>query len=197
MNKPDFIQGILLAAGQGSRFGGDKLLHRLPGGEVMALASARHLASALPAVLAVVRPEHSALRALLEEAGIPVIIAPDAERGMGHSLAAGVAASAQASGWVIALADMPYVQRSTIAAIADGLLAGHEIVAPAYHGRRGNPVGISAKHREALLALEGDAGARHLLQARRELVHLIEVGDPGVIHDIDTPQDLARQGSAA
>jgi len=197
MNKPDFIQGILLAAGQGSRFGGDKLLHRLPEGEGMALASARHLRQSLPSTLAVLRPDRGALRAELEEQGFRCVVALQAERGMGHSVAAGVAASADAVGWVVALADMPYVQPSTIAAIADALRAGHDLVAPIYQGRRGNPVGFSAKHREDLLALAGDAGARHLLQAHREHVHVIEVDDPGVIRDIDTPQDLAAGGNTA
>lgn len=197
VNKPDFIQGILLAAGHGRRFGGNKLLHRLPDGELLGLASAKHLRQALPNALAVLRPEDRELRLLLEGLSFTLVIAREANRGMGHSLAAGVAATPNAAGWVIALADMPFVLPSTIAALAEALRAGHEIVAPVYRGRRGNPVGFSARYRDELLALEGDAGARRLLQTNPQHLHLLEVDDPGVAQDIDTPEDLDQGANAS
>lgn len=78
----DEIVGILLAAGSGSRFGSDKLLHRLPDGRPLALAAAQNLRAACPRVLAVVRPGHDELAGLLAEAGCRVVVCPEAHLGM-------------------------------------------------------------------------------------------------------------------
>ena len=109
---------------------------------------------------------------------------------MGASLATAVGASGTVAGWVIALADMPYILPETIGKIAQSLAQGAAIVAPAYQGERGHPVGVSARFRAQLEALRGDEGARALLKENAGLVKLIEVDDPGVCRDIYTPADL-------
>jgi len=184
------ICGILLAAGASKRFGSDKLLHPLAGGTPVALAALANLRAALPHVIAVVRPGVPLLENLLSEAGATVILCVNADDGMGASLATAVGASGAVAGWVVALADMPYIQPETIAKVAASLAAGADIVAPVYRGKRGHPVGLSARFRAQLEALSGDEGARALLKENAGLVKLIEVGDPGVCRDIDTPADL-------
>lgn len=188
---PDGIQGILLAAGRGSRFGADKLLHALADGTPLALQSARRMRAALPQMLVVLRPGADRLAECLRREGFACVLAADAELGMGHSVAAGIAASADAAGWVIGLADMPFVRADTIAQVAGALRAGAALAAPQYQGRRGNPVAWSARFREQLLALRGDAGARQLLQAQGAALALLAVDDPGVLQDVDTPADLS------
>jgi molybdenum cofactor cytidylyltransferase len=111
---------------------------------------------------------------------------------MGASLASAVRASGDVAGWVIALADMPYIRPETIVKIAASLAADAAIVAPAYRGERGHPVGLSARFRAQLEALRGDEGARSVLKENAALIKLIEVDDPGVCRDIDTPDDLRR-----
>ena len=184
------ICGILLAAGASKRFGSDKLLHPLAGGTPVAAAALANLRSALPHVIAVVRPGATMLENLLSAAGATVILCTNADEGMGASLATAVGASGNVSGWVIALADMPYIRPETIVKIAASLAAGAAIVAPAYRGERGHPVGVSARFRAQLEALRGDEGARSVLKENAGLVKLIEVDDPGVCRDIDTPDDL-------
>ncbi|MDR6391255.1 nucleotidyltransferase family protein [Paraburkholderia phenoliruptrix] len=184
--------GILLAAGVGSRFDPhgvqNKLLARLPDGTPVAQEAAHRLLLAVPTVLAVVRPGAEALARLLNNAGCDVAFAPAAERGMGASLAAGIRASEDAEGWIIALADMPRIQSSTIEAVARALDGGASLVAPFYGGQRGHPVGFGAAHREALLSLDGDSGARALLKSER--VMRLDVDDAGILRDVDTPEDL-------
>jgi molybdenum cofactor cytidylyltransferase len=186
------ICGILLAAGASKRFGSDKLLHPLDGQTPIALAALANLRSAVPHVIAVVRPGAPVLENRLSEAGATVILCVNADEGMGASLASAVAASGNAAGWVIALADMPYIRQETIGKIAASLVAGALLVAPAYRGKRGHPVGLSARFRAQLEALRGDEGARSLLAQNADLLKLIEVDDPGVCLDIDTPDDLRR-----
>ena len=180
--------GILLAAGSSTRFSGNKLLHPLEG-EPIAVRSARAFIAALPGAIAVARPA-SPLAPLFEATGLTVVECERADEGMGASLAAGVAASPDANGWVVALADMPFIQPETHRKVADALAGGADLVAAAYRGERGHPVGIGARFLEQLLALEGDAGARHIVRANPGMLQLIDCDDPGVLRDIDTRDDL-------
>ena len=180
--------GILLAAGASKRFHGNKLMHPLDGVPI-ALRSAQSFVAALPGAIAVVAPS-SPLKPLLESAGFKVIECERAHEGMGASLAAGVAATPDAQAWVVALADMPFIQSATHSRIAQALSDGADLIAAAYKGERGHPVGIGACFRDQLLALEGDAGARHIVRANPGLLQLVECDDPGVLRDIDTRDDL-------
>jgi len=185
------IVGLLLAAGQGRRFGGDKLLHPLADGTPMAVVSARRLRSACPHSIAVLRPEQQVLAGLLTAEGLELAFSPDAVAGMGHSLAAGVAASPDAAGWLVALADMPFIQPLTLRRVADALTDGAQLAAPFHNGQRGHPVGFAAGWREDLLALTGDEGARRLVGSARGAMRQIETDDAGVLRDVDRPADLA------
>lgn len=184
------IAGILLAAGRSSRFGADKLLHRLPDGEPIAVASARNLRDAVDCAVAVLHAEQSALRACLEPLGFTCTVCENAEEGMGASLAAGVRAVPEARGWLLALADMPRIDPQTVLEIANRLRAGASIVAPVYQGQRGHPVGFDAAWCGELLSLGGDVGARELLRREASRIMLVPCSDPGVIYDIDAPADL-------
>ncbi len=182
--------GLLLAAGAAARFGGNKLLHRLDDGRTLAETAAGHLLEALPSSIAVIRPDDDVLGALLRKTGMRVVTCPLAARGMGHSLACGVAASTQADAWVIALADMPYIHPDTLHRIVAALHAGSPIVAPYYSGHRGHPVAFSHASLDELLLLTGDVGARHLVERHLDKVYRLEVDDVGILQDIDTSADL-------
>ena len=182
--------GVLLAAGRSRRFGADKLMHRLDDGTPVALASLRALQHVLPHTIAVVRPDNHELIDALKQSDVAVVIAHDAAAGMGRSLAAGIAATAQARGWVVALADMPFIQTVSIARILAALQRGATLAAPMHDGQRGHPVGFDARFRDELLALNNDEGARSLLRAHADALTLIECDDAGVLRDIDFPQDL-------
>jgi molybdenum cofactor cytidylyltransferase len=194
------VVGILLAAGRGSRFDPagvrNKLLQLVPGrpGEAVAAASARALLAAVPRVIAVVRPEDAATASLLRGLGCEVLACADAASGMAASLVCGVRHAQEAQGWLIALADMPYVRPSTMAALAAAVGRGMampgaaDIAAPVHAGRRGNPVAFGRAHLPALLALQGDQGARSVL--KNNPVNELAVDDPGILQDIDTPSDI-------
>jgi len=188
------IVGVLLAAGRGERFGGEKLAMPLPAGphagSAVGVAACRNLRAAVDDVVAVVRPGDAALAASLAREGAQVVVAERAREGMGASLATGVAAAGTADGYVVALADMPWIAPATIRAIAEALRDGASIAAPAFGGRRGHPVGFAAVHRDALAALTGDAGARSILAAHAESVRIVEVDDAGILRDVDVPDDL-------
>ena len=181
------IVGLLLAAGASRRFGSDKRLHRLPDGTPMALAAARRLRAACSESIAIVRPGDDELATLLSEAGLRVLECAESAQGMGHSLAAGVAAAPDATGWLVALADMPAIAPESYAAVLDALCSGAELARPAHIGRPGHPVGFAARFRNELQALQGDHGGKAIIDAHRDRLTLCPVVDPGVLIDIDTP----------
>lgn len=187
MNK---LTGVLIAAGQSRRFGTDKLLHPLADGTPLAVAAFRNLKPACAEVVAVLRPEQEELAGRLWNEGARIVISEACSAGMGHSLAAGVRASPEAQGWLLALADMPYVQTATMKQIALALAGGASIAAPVRDAQRGNPVGFSGKWYESLISLSGDSGARQLLLAHSGEVQLIVCEDGGIHRDIDIPADL-------
>ena len=185
------IVGILLAAGSSRRVGSDKLLRRLPDGRPLAVAAADSLRPACDRLVAVLRPEAHALAELLAAAGCATIFCADADGGMGNSLAGAVRATPNAAGWVVALADMPFIATRSHQQVVAALRRGASIAATEYGGRRGHPVSFASRWFAALAALTGDQGARAIVQANDELIARCAVDDDGVLRDVDTPGDLA------
>lgn len=184
------IAGILLAAGTGSRFGSNKLLHPLPCGTPIAIAATRTLLSGVDHGIAVVPETNPQLADLLHAEGMEIVYCPNAADGMGKSLACGVAARQHAEGWIIALADMPYIQPETVNNVANLLRTGAPIVAPGYQGKRGHPVGFGREFYNELIQLTGDQGARQLLSTHAAHLQLFTCEDAGIFADIDKPSDL-------
>ncbi|MBI2277878.1 MAG: nucleotidyltransferase family protein [Dechloromonas sp.] len=184
------IVGILLAAGRSRRFGSDKRLQPLADGTPMLLTAARNLAAACPRSIVVIRPDDTALASRLVEAGLETVVCEAAEAGMGHSLAAGIAASADAAGWLVGLADMPYIQPASYRAVVDALQGGARLARPFHEGHPGHPVGFAAEHRGALLALTGDQGGKAIVDANPAALVGCPVDDPGVLKDVDQPSQI-------
>jgi molybdenum cofactor cytidylyltransferase len=186
------VAGVLLAAGRSTRFGGNKLCHPLADGVPVGLRSAQNLRAGLGSVLAVLRVEDAMLRARLDAAGIEWVVCPDAGEGMAATIACGVTATRGAGGWVIALADMPFIEPRTIAAVGTAVANGAVLAAPFFRGTRGHPVGFAPSLRDELLSLSGDEGARRVISRHAEHLQRIDCDDSGILADIDMPADLHR-----
>lgn len=187
--------GILLAAGFSRRFGAaDKLLQLLPDGRPIAVASAESLIQGVPDCIAVLRPENKKLARLLKNTGLEVIFCHEHDQEMADSLVTAIQASSNSAaandGFIIALADMPYIQAATISAVAAKVIAGASIVIPTYQNQRGHPIGFAAKFRNDLETLQGDEGARSIIKRYPNEVTLLACDDAGILQDIDTAADL-------
>lgn len=200
------IAGIVLLAGRGRRFGADKRWLPLPDGRPMAQSGVEALRETVDRTLVVLRPGDSALAAVLGACGATVVHNTRPESGMGAGIAAAVAASADASGWLIMPGDLPLLKADTCRAVAVALSGGAWLAAPVCGGRRGHPVGFAAKLRSELLALgqggapDGAGGARSVLSTHRERLQRLEVEDEGCHFDIDHPrawQEAVSRLSAA
>lgn len=186
------IQAVLLAAGMSTRYGDNKLVQPLGDGRSVFEAALENLHRALPNPIVVVSPTNPTLYApIVQRLGATLVVCPQARRGMGHSLACGVHASSEAEGWLIALADMPFVTPDTSAKIADAIKAGASIAVPVYRRQRGHPVGFARRWRDQLMGCHGERGAVWIMKSHPELVTELPCSDPGVCHDIDTPTDVA------
>jgi len=193
------IAGIILAAGRGERFGGAKLLARLPSGITILETTVVVMTAALPSVTLVVRRD-TALMTLAEQicraSGALLVVNENADDGMATSIACGVGATVGATvganvrGWLIALADMPYVQSATVSLVASQITKATTIVVPSFEEQRGHPVGFGLRYFAELQQLSGDSGARAIVQRHPEHVRLLAVDDRGIVTDIDTPADL-------
>lgn len=202
MPDPRAIAAIVLAAGTSSRFGSDKLLHPLTRHGVTLPLAAHSLLPWLEVfghVTVVVRPASelfcntvaSALGAK-HTAAIRWVECANAAQGPASSIVCGIQKNSMAASWLIGLADMPAVPSTAIAGVRNALLKGAVLAAPFHHGRRGHPVGFSSQYCAELLALLGDAGAKHLLERDRDKIVHIAIDDAGIFTDIDKPNDLQQ-----
>jgi len=186
--------GLLLAAGEGSRFGAPKALVAL-GGELLVDRGARVLAdggcSPVVVVLGACAAEVVA-RAGLDRA--VVVVNDEWPEGIGSSLRVGLRALADlgADRVVVALADQPRVSPDVVRRLVDHPSSTAAVVA-SYGGRHGNPVRLDASVWPDVAALaSGDVGARAWMRAHPETVQAVACDDLGSDDDIDTPQDLTR-----
>lgn len=182
----DTVGALVLAAGLGRRMGASKLTLMLDGRPVIAHTLGAVAAAGLPSLL-VTGGHEGAVRAAI--GSTPSVFAPDHARGLSASLRAGLAAAPE--DWraaLVVLGDMPFVCATTLRALAAALRNGAGAVVPVHQGRRGNPVGFGRVHWPALMALDGDRGARALLDSLS--VVDVTVHDAGVLRDLDRPEDF-------
>ena len=188
------IAAVVLAAGQSTRMGGsNKLLAEIAHRPLVRIAVEEALASQAKPVIVVAGHQREQIEHAL--AGLPVRLVhnPDFPRGLGTSLRAGIAAvPADSDGAIICLGDMPRVD----AGLIDRLTAAFDpdrgalVVVPTFEGKRGNPVLWSRRFFPDLMAIEGDMGARHLIDRYDEAVIEVPVEGMAALVDVDTPEAL-------
>jgi molybdenum cofactor cytidylyltransferase len=189
------IASVVLAAGRSTRMGGpNKLLAEIGGKPLVRIAVEQALASRADPVIVVTGHQREQVEAALAGLKVRFVHNADYAEGLGTSLKAGVAAvPAEADGVVVCLGDMPQVT----AALIDRLIAAYDpekgalVVAPVSDGKRGNPVLWSRRFFPELMAIAGDVGARHVIEAYGEAVVEVPVQEQGAFVDIDTPEALS------
>jgi len=190
------IGAIVLAAGFSNRFGSIKLCAQLASGQTVFQQTLSNIRQAVSEIVVITRAE---VAPLIAEGETDIRVFDDAELGMGATLAYGIRQLNLPSkepwdGCLICLADMPYIQPHSYAQIADAITKD-QIVVPYYQGKAGNPAGFGCNFFDRLANLKGDHGGRKVIRENPESVITLELNDPALLHDIDTPEDLARFNS--
>jgi molybdenum cofactor cytidylyltransferase len=194
------VAAVILAAGRARRFqagpNDSKVLAGLAGKPLVRHVAEAALASRTRPVFVVTGQAAEKVEALLADLDVIFVRNPDPDAGLSRSLVCGLAAlPADVAGAVILLADMPYVT----AALIDRLIAAFataprepQAVVPVHAGRRGNPVLLGRAIFAQAMALEGDRGARALLDAPGTDVVECPIDDEAVAIDIDTQEALTK-----
>ena len=188
MTKP--IGAIVLAAGYSKRFGDSKLLAQLHNGNTVVQQTLERIAEVFPHRIVVTRPE--LMPQLLPLApGTSFLAFEHAGQGMGATLAFAAQHIGDWRACLVCLGDMPFIEASTYRLIAEQV-EEDSIVIPVLDSKIGNPVAFGSAYFDELVKLEGDTGGRKLTTLHQNAVRELSVDDPGVLQDIDTPEDLAR-----
>lgn len=204
----NFLCLIVLAAGRSRRFGDEnKLLAAVPsldragdsmdnsaGAPLLEASLGRFPSALFHRRLLVVGPHDNDIAAIGRQCGFEIAVNNTPESGMGSSIAAGVRACPPCDGVMIALGDMPLLKPATVETLAESFVAstGETVIAPVFNGQRGHPVIFPSLCFDALRGLDGDAGARRLIASGDTALLTLPVDDPGVLQDIDTPDDIDR-----
>ena len=191
------VLGVLLAAGQGTRFeAGNKLLAEIDDEPVVDHAARTLVATRIDDVLAVLGHDADRVEdalADLADLDLRTVRNPDYEEGQATSVALG-AQIADEEGFdaaLFALGDLPCVAPETVRQLVETFEQGDAgIVVPTHGGQRGNPVLFGRDHFEELAGLSGDRGGRTLFESHP--VERVPVDDPGIHRDVDTVADLER-----
>lgn len=193
------VAAVILAAGGASRFGAPKQLLPWHGGTLLSQVADTALASGADPVIVVLGHQADACRAALGDRPVKLVTNPAWQQGQSTSLRAGLdALPNNIAAAVFPLADQPGITSATI----DALIARHRatlapVVWPEYDGQRGNPVLFDRAVFPQLSRLSGDTGGRAVLQAYAAQVERVPVSDPGILFDIDTPDDYTKAKDAA
>lgn len=192
------FEAILLAAGESRRMGYPKPLLRLGSRTFIEILAATMLQSVARLIVVVGAHAGPVRGAIPADPRIAVVENPDYLRGQLSSIKAALAhVGPDAGGALIHLADHPMVRAETFAAVIDGYRRlGRPIVIARYQGRRGHPVLFARELFGELAAAPEDQGARAVVAADPARVAYVDVDDPGVLTDLDTPEDLDRAGLA-
>ncbi len=190
------VAGVVLAAGLSRRFGGNKLLAPLHGAPLVRHVVKAALASRLERIVIVLGHQSDRVRAALADlldGSRCAAVANDAYRdGQSRSVIAGLeAVGVDCPAAMFLMGDQPLLD----AGIIDALIAAHErtwtdICYPSRNGMRRNPVIFSARFYPHILALEGDIGARVVIDANRDAATAVEFADDAPFQDVDRDCDL-------
>ena len=176
--------GLLLAAGEGRRFGGPKALARDDDGTSWLLRAVQALRPC--AEIVVVLGAEAERAAALLPMSVSRIRADDWAEGMGASLRAGLEALARTDhdAALVSLVDLPDVDAAVVARARRRVAGRGDLARAAYDGVPGHPVLLGRDHWAGVVAsATGDRGARDYLAAHD--VDLVECGDLATGVDVD------------
>jgi molybdenum cofactor cytidylyltransferase len=186
------ITAIVLAAGEGTRFGGTKQVAEVRGKPLAQHAIDAATAAGVDEIVVVLGHDAERVRSTLRLGSARWVVNHAYASGMASSLAAGLAhADAGSEGAIVLLADQPGITAQHVRALLDAFGARRSpIVRLAFRSGPG-PALIARELWPDLARLEGDVGARELIARRPELVEQVDVGGDAPV-DVDTPEDLGR-----
>jgi len=193
---PKGLDGIILAAGESRRMGYPKPLLKI-GHRTFIEHIAGTMLAAVPRLVIVLGAHSDRVRAAIpHDARIKIVENPNYARGQLSSLKVGLSAILpDSTGALVHLGDHPMVRVETFQAIADSYdQLGNQIVIARHEGHRGHPVIFDRAVFGELQSAPEEEGARHVVDTDASRVAYVDLNDPGINLDLDTPSDLNSAG---
>jgi len=187
------VAAIVLAAGESRRMGEVNKLH-LPirGVPLLRRSVETLLAANLGEVLVVFGHESADTQALLDGLPIRSVTNNDYASGQMTSVHCGLGSLSRLyEAVIVALGDQPALTVGDITRLIDAFFArdGGDVVVPEFEGKRGNPIVISSRCQQEIIAGNYNFGCRRFIENNPELVRTVEMPGPSVVIDLDTPTD--------
>lgn len=187
------VAGAVLAGGASQRMGTDKALLTCGGKRFLDLLAGALREGGCRPVLAVAGRSAPRLRAGCRLEDVHLVVNPDPSRGQISSLRCALDAAGDTDGLVVLLVDQGRVEPATVRAVRQAL-ASAPIAVACYGGRRGHPTGFGRDTFGMLRSPRADRGARVVVSEIEAggRVQWVDVDDPGVVRNLNTPEDYER-----
>lgn len=188
------IAAVVLAAGKSARMGKPKQTLLVEGEPMLQRVLRTLRESKVDSVVVVLGAGAGEIRGQMSFEGEKVVVNRSYDLGMGESLKRGLGAVGRnAEAALVVLADQPFVSSATIDRLVDAYHGSKApVVAPVYHGLRGNPVLFDRRLFPRIMDVRGDVGAKSVVEEHRDEMLEVEVDDRGVVVDLDTPSDYSK-----
>jgi molybdenum cofactor cytidylyltransferase len=189
------ISLVLLAAGESSRMNGaNKMLAKLGKQSMLATTLDVYAGVGFGELLVVTGREREEIAAIAKNIGAKTVFNPEYRSGMASSLVKGLGKiRPQAAGILVALGDMPFIEQASIEELCRTFLQKNSptaICLPTCEGKRGNPVLFGIAHKQAMMRLSGDIGAKSIVQNNAQHCVEIPLVNKGCLFDVDTHEEL-------
>jgi molybdenum cofactor cytidylyltransferase len=204
MSRALSLCGVILAAGESRRMGTDKALlpwppraRGLESAGTFLSAAIESLGLSTELVVVVAGKNAELVAPIVYASGASLIVNPDPERGQFSSLQVGLreVLNRGRDAAILTLVDRPPVSRATVHALAEAFRAATSrwkwAVVPEYAGNHGHPIVLAREMIEAFLKAGADSTARQIEHENQQHIEYVEVEDPLVTANIDTPEDYA------
>ena len=186
------ISSILLAAGQSKRMSGEnKLIKSVKGIPLIKCALNNILKSHVNEIIIVLGYQQETIEKLIDKTSrIKFVFNSNFESGMASSIIKGIKKlSKKTDSFFISLGDMPSINYDTYNQLIK-CNKNKKAIVPMFKGQQGNPVLFPKSFEEKLLSIQGDSGAKKILEINKKEVLYLEINDPGIIRDLDVPNDF-------
>ena len=186
------ISAILLAAGQSKRmYGENKLVKKIQGIPLIKLSVKNILASSIDELIIVLGYQKEIIKKLIDKnEKIKFVFNKDFGSGMASSIKTGINhLSEETEVFFICLGDMPMVNKNIYNLLIKSK-NNKEIIVPNYKGQQGNPVLFSKSTKEKIMTIQGDVGAKKILELNKDKILNVEISDQSIRKDFNTNDDF-------
>ena len=185
---------LLLAAGAGKRFGGDKL-SAVVDGQPMFIRAMDVIDAQVDVVHRIVVTGQPSILTEGKMRGWDVVINENPEKGISWSIRLGMEQMLKAvpdlDGILFMVCDQPWLTKETVGRMLTQFEKG--ILSLSYNGRSGNPVLFSKDYFEELMTLEGDVGGRQVMNKHKAEIYYLEIFNEKELRDVDRREELNEQ----